>query len=58
MDGKVDRVAGGLKETAGRATDNKDLEAEGRRDDAAGRVKETGEKVKDRLDDMADKIKD
>jgi len=58
MDGKFDRAAGGLKETAGSATDNPDLEAEGRRQHTAGKLKDAGAKAKDKLDDLADKIKD
>ena len=44
---KVDELAGKGKEAAGRATDNPDLEAEGRRDQAVSNLKQAGEKVKD-----------
>jgi len=38
---------GNVKEVAGRATHNRDLEAEGKVDKAAGNLKQAGEKVKD-----------
>lgn len=38
---------GSVKEAAGRATHNRDLEAEGMTDKAAGNLKQAGEKVKD-----------
>ena len=44
---KIDELAGKGKEAAGRATDNPDLEAEGRRDQAVSNLKQAGEKVKD-----------
>jgi len=44
---KVDELAGKGKETAGRATDNPDLEAEGKGDQAKSNLKQAGEKVKD-----------
>lgn len=38
---------GSVKEATGRATNNRDLEAEGMVDKAAGDLKQAGEKVKD-----------
>lgn len=38
---------GSVKETTGRATGNRDLEAEGKADQAMGSLKQAGEKVKD-----------
>ncbi|MGZ8749924.1 MAG: CsbD family protein [Pseudonocardia sp.] len=38
---------GEVKEAAGKATDDKDLEAEGKTDQAKGNLKQAGEKVKD-----------
>jgi uncharacterized protein YjbJ (UPF0337 family) len=38
---------GNVKEAAGKATGNRDLEAEGIVDQAAGNLKQAGEKVKD-----------
>ena len=40
-------MKGKAKEGAGRATDDPELEAEGRTDQASGSVKQAGEKVKD-----------
>jgi uncharacterized protein YjbJ (UPF0337 family) len=44
---KIEELAGKGKETAGRATDNPDLEAEGKGDQAKSNLKQAGEKVKD-----------
>ena len=44
---KVDELAGKGKEAAGRATDNPDLEAEGKGQQAKSNLKQAGEKVKD-----------
>jgi uncharacterized protein YjbJ (UPF0337 family) len=44
---KIDELAGKGKETAGRATDNPDLEAEGKGDQATSNLKQAGEKIKD-----------
>lgn len=38
---------GQLKKTAGKATHDRSLEAEGEREKAAGNLKQAGEKVKD-----------
>ncbi|MGA5307113.1 CsbD family protein [Micromonospora taraxaci] len=40
-------AAGKLKESAGRATDNEQLEAEGRADQSTAKLKQAGEKIKD-----------
>jgi uncharacterized protein YjbJ (UPF0337 family) len=40
-------VKGSVKEATGRATGNRDLEAEGIVDKTAGSLKQAGEKVKD-----------
>lgn len=52
--GKADRasnkaqdVKGRVKEAAGKATDNRDLEAKGKADQAKAAVKDVGESVKD-----------
>ncbi len=54
--GAVDKVKdkaqvakGHVKSGAGRATDNADLELEGKGDQVAGNLKQAGEKVKDAL---------
>jgi uncharacterized protein YjbJ (UPF0337 family) len=47
MQNKAQELAGQGKETVGKATDDRDLEAEGQKDQAAGNLKQAGEKVKD-----------
>jgi uncharacterized protein YjbJ (UPF0337 family) len=47
IDAKADEFKGKAKEAAGRATDDPDLEAEGKGDQAKGDLKQAGEKVKD-----------
>jgi uncharacterized protein YjbJ (UPF0337 family) len=44
---KVEEVAGKVKEEFGEATDNTDLEAEGKVDQAKANLKQAGEKIKD-----------
>ena len=44
---KVQEGKGHLKEAAGKATDDRSLEAKGKRDKASGNLKQAGEKVKD-----------
>ncbi len=41
------RAKGKVKETAGAATGNRDLERKGKTDQAKGNLKQAGEKVKD-----------
>jgi uncharacterized protein YjbJ (UPF0337 family) len=48
---EVDKLVGKGKEAAGKATDDRSLEAEGRRDQAKSDLKNAGEKVKDALKD-------
>jgi uncharacterized protein YjbJ (UPF0337 family) len=43
----ADDMKGRGKEAAGKLTDNKDLEREGKADRASGKVKESVDKVKD-----------
>jgi uncharacterized protein YjbJ (UPF0337 family) len=43
----AEKVTGQVKEKVGSATDNRDLQAEGKKDQAAGNLKNAGEKVKD-----------
>ncbi|MCG5447143.1 CsbD family protein [Micromonospora sp. NIE79] len=51
IDDKINNAAedttGKLKEGAGRATDNEQLEAEGRADQSTAKLKQAGEKIKD-----------
>ena len=44
---KIDELAGKSKEAAGRATDDPDLEAEGKGQQAVSNLKQAGEKIKD-----------
>jgi len=44
---KAEELKGQAKEGLGRATDDEDLEAEGRTDQAKSDVKQAGEKAKD-----------
>ena len=44
---KADELKGQAKETTGKATDDEQLEAEGRGDQAGANLKQAGEKVKD-----------
>jgi uncharacterized protein YjbJ (UPF0337 family) len=59
--GKIERAKGALKETAGRAANNPDLEAEGAAEHDAGAVRETAgkaqRKVGEAVKDLGDKIK-
>jgi uncharacterized protein YjbJ (UPF0337 family) len=48
---KVTEVKGKIKEGAGKATGNEELEAEGEGDQAKGNLKQAGEKVKDAFKD-------
>jgi uncharacterized protein YjbJ (UPF0337 family) len=44
---KTEEVTGKVKEGAGKATDNEQLEAEGKGDQASSHLKQAGEKIKD-----------
>ncbi|HUR15455.1 MAG TPA: CsbD family protein [Mycobacteriales bacterium] len=47
LSNKVEELKGQAKQHAGEATDNEQLQAEGKRDEAKGDLKQAGEKVKD-----------
>ncbi len=47
----AEEAKGKLKEKAGDATDNRDLEAEGEADQTKANLKQAGEKVKDAFKD-------
>jgi uncharacterized protein YjbJ (UPF0337 family) len=47
MANKMDELTGKGKEALGRANDDPDLEAEGKRDQSKSNLKQAGEKVKD-----------
>ena len=51
---KVENLKGQSKESAGKATGNERLEAEGKGDQASANVKDAGEKVKDAAKDLKD----
>ena len=54
---KAEELAGKAKAGVGDATDNPDLEAEGRTEEAKADVKQAGENVKDSGDDIADALR-
>lgn len=47
FDNKAEELKGQAKETTGKATDNEDLEAEGKGDQMGANLKQAGEKIKD-----------
>ncbi|HIZ37691.1 MAG TPA: CsbD family protein [Candidatus Ruania gallistercoris] len=47
FDNAAEGAAGKAKETVGKATDDEELEAEGRKDQVVSDVKKAGEKIKD-----------
>ena len=44
---EAQKLGGAIKEKVGEHTDNRDLQAEGKKDQVAGDLKGAGEKVKD-----------
>jgi uncharacterized protein YjbJ (UPF0337 family) len=52
MGDETDKLGGKLKETAGKATGDDQLEAEGKADQAKGDAKESLEKAKDAFDNI------
>jgi uncharacterized protein YjbJ (UPF0337 family) len=52
IENKADVLKGKVKETAGQASDDPELTAEGQGDQAKGHVKQAGEKVKDAAKDV------
>ncbi|BFL68566.1 CsbD family protein [Staphylococcus epidermidis] len=54
---KLDKVKGNIKETVGDATNNDNLEQEGKKDKASGKAKEVVDNVKDKASDVVDKFK-
>jgi uncharacterized protein YjbJ (UPF0337 family) len=51
LDEKLEEIAGGAKEVAGEATDNEDLERE-------GKIEQAGAKMKQAVSAGVDKVKD
>lgn len=56
LEGKWDQAKGWVKDKAGEATGDRDLEAEGEADRAAGETQETWGKVKRGVGDAVDSI--
>ena len=54
IDNQAENLGGKAKEAVGRATDDDQLEAEGRADQAKSNVKQAGEKIKDAVRDTVD----
>ena len=56
LEGKIDDIKGRVKETAGVATGDRDLEGEGKVDRLKGKIKDVAgtvrEGIKDKLDDL------
>jgi uncharacterized protein YjbJ (UPF0337 family) len=51
---KVEELKGQGKESTGKATGDRDLEAEGKADQTSGKIKNAGEHVKDAAKDVKD----
>ena len=47
VDNKAEEVGGKVKEGVGRATDDEQLEAEGKTDQSKSKLKQAGENIKD-----------
>jgi uncharacterized protein YjbJ (UPF0337 family) len=62
VEGKFDNAKGKVKETVGRAIDDRDLETEGQADQAGGKLREGFGKVKrnvgEAIEDLGEKIND
>ena len=54
---KFEQAKGNIKGTVGNATDNKELEKDGKGDKASGKAKEAVENVKEKANDVIDKFK-
>ena len=54
---KFEQAKGNIKETVGNATDNHELEKDGKGDKASGKAKEAVENVKEKANDVIDKFK-
>jgi|GEM_PF-704169 len=52
---KLEQVKGNIKETVGDATNNDNLEQEGKKDKASGKAKEVIDNVKDKASDVVAK---
>jgi uncharacterized protein YjbJ (UPF0337 family) len=54
---KAEELAGKAKQAVGDATDNRDLQAEGKADEVSGQGKQAGEHLKDAAGDARDALK-
>ena len=55
--GNLDEMKGKAKEVTGRATDDSDLEAEGRADQSEAKLDDAKDKAKGAVDDVKDALK-
>ncbi len=55
--GNLDEMKGKAKEVTGRATDDPDLEAEGRADQSEAKLDDAKDKAKGAVDDVKDALK-
>jgi uncharacterized protein YjbJ (UPF0337 family) len=51
LENAKDEAVGGAKKQVGEATNDHEMEREGRKDQAKGKVKQAGEKIKDAVRD-------
>jgi len=54
---KFEQAKGNIKETVGDATNNEDLEQDGKKDKAFGKAKEVVDNAKDKASEVIDKFK-
>ncbi|MDQ0221732.1 CsbD family protein [Streptococcus moroccensis] len=57
FDAKLDQAKGSVKEVAGKLTDDKSLEAEGKVDKLSGKAKEVAKDVKDTVTGAVESLK-
>jgi uncharacterized protein YjbJ (UPF0337 family) len=55
---QAEEAKGRVKKNVGDATDDPEMEAEGRKETLAAEAKQAGDKVKDRAEDVGDRVKD
>ena len=58
MPDNFDDAKGQVKEKVGDATDDQELENEGKKDQGVGKVKDVADDAKDKVGDAADKVRD
>ena len=58
MSAETDQFKGKVKETVGVATDDRDLEREGKADQMGAKVKDAASALKSKVDDAVDAVKD